>query len=182
MRKNSLLRTDRELGEIYRRNVDTVYRLCYMYLKNSADAEDAVQSIFLKLIKSSPIFSDHEHEKAWFIVLTQNHCKDILKSWWKTRRIDLTALPEVSCWDDCEQSGEVLERLLTLPNKYKIVLYLYYFEDYSVKEISNMLKRKVSTIQTQLATGRKLLKMNLVDRTQDNYVINLRTRDKTVEN
>jgi DNA-directed RNA polymerase specialized sigma24 family protein len=59
-----LLRTDKEFGEIYIRNVDRVYRLCFMYLKNVADAEDAVQSIFLKLVQPNISFSDHEHERA----------------------------------------------------------------------------------------------------------------------
>ncbi|SFM57264.1 RNA polymerase sigma-70 factor, ECF subfamily [Paenibacillus sp. 1_12] len=161
MEKDSLLRTDKELGEIYIRNVDMVYRLCYMYLKNAADAEDAVQSIFLKLVQPDKSFSGRDHERAWLIVATKNHCKDILKSFWNTRHVHLEVLPELPCRDDRAQSGEVLEQLLSLPDKYKIVLYLYYFEDYSVKEISNLLGHKESTIQTQLATGRKRLKFHL---------------------
>ena len=70
-------------------------------------------------------------------------------------------LPEAILGDDIGHSGEVLEHLLALPEKYKIVLYLYYFEDYSVREIANMISRKESTIQTQLAKGRKLMKLSL---------------------
>ncbi|GGA04985.1 hypothetical protein GCM10008018_58650 [Paenibacillus marchantiophytorum] len=77
MENNSLLRTDKELAELYQRHVDQVYRLCYIYLKNPVDAEDAVQSVFLKLIKSRMVFNDHEHEKAWLIVTTRNYCKDV---------------------------------------------------------------------------------------------------------
>jgi RNA polymerase sigma-70 factor (ECF subfamily) len=132
-----------------------------MYLKNTADTEDAVQSIFLKFIKSNKKFNDYEHEKAWFIVTTQNHCKDIFKSWWKSRRIDLEALPEVPYWDNHDESGEVLLKLLSLPEKYKTVLYLYYYERYSVKEISKLLARNESTVQTQLSKGRERLKIDL---------------------
>jgi RNA polymerase sigma factor (sigma-70 family) len=161
MENNSLLRTDKELAELYQRHIDQVYRLCYIYLKNPVDAEDAVQSVFLKLIKSQMVFNDHGHEKAWLMVTTRNYCKDILKNWWKTRRVDLDALPDVSSWNSDEPSEKVLAKLLSLPENYKTVLYLYYFEEYSVKEISEMLERKESTIQTQLSRGRERLKIDL---------------------
>ncbi|THF76434.1 RNA polymerase sigma factor [Cohnella fermenti] len=149
------------MDDIYKRNVEMIYRICFMYLKNSTDSEDAVQSIFLKLLKSNTSFADPEHEKAWLIVMTRNYCKDILKSWWRTRKVELARLPEAVWRDDGDRSGEVLDQLLALPDKYKIVLYLYYFEEYSVREIANMLIRKESTIQTQLAKGRTLMKLSL---------------------
>lgn len=150
-----------ELAELYQRHADLVYRLCYLYLKNPVDAEDAVQSVFLKLIQSQTVFNGHEHEKAWLIVTTKNYCKDVLKHWWKTRRVALDALPEVSSWSGDEPSGKVLSRLLALPEKYKTVLYLYYFEEYSIKEISALLGLPESTIQTQLSRGRNRLKIDL---------------------
>jgi len=161
MESISLNHADNIWTEMYRRNVDTVYRLCYMYLKNPADAEDAVQSIFLKLLNTDKTFTDCEHEKAWLIVIAQNHCKDILKSWWKSRRVSMDSLPEILHWDNQEQAGEVLEQLIALPPKYKEVLYLYYFEGYAVKDISRLLNRKERTIQTQLFNGRKRLKISL---------------------
>jgi len=161
MESNSLLCTDKELAELYQRHADLVYRLCYIYLKNPVDTEDAVQSVFLKLIKSQTVFNGHEHEKAWLMVTARNYCKDIQKNWWKSRRVALHALPEISAWNGNEPSGEVLARLLSLPEKYKTVLYLYYFEEYSVKELSEILGHKESTIQTQLSRGRKRLKIDL---------------------
>lgn len=149
------------MDDIYKRNVEMIYRICFMYLKNSTDSEDAVQSIFLKLLKSNTSFADLEHEKAWLIVTTRNYCKDLLKSWWRTRKVELTRLPEAVWRDDGDRSREVLDQLLMLPDKYKIVLYLYYFEEYSVREIANMLIRKESTIQSQLAKGRTLMKLSL---------------------
>lgn len=157
----ALGRTKIFFDDIYKRNVDMVYRLCYVYLKNTADAEDAVQSIFLKLLDSDISFSNRNHEKAWFILTTKNHCKDILKSWWKVRKVDVESLPELPSRVGYELSGNVLEELLALPAKYKTVLFLYYFEDYSVKEISSLLGDKESTIQTRLSTGRKRLKFTL---------------------
>ena len=109
----------KELTETYHRNVDMVYRMSCLYLKNPADAEDAVQSVFMKLIANPKTFNDCEHEKAWFIITTKNHCINHLRNWWNSRRVDLENLAEVPTWDDDGQYSEVLERLLSLPNKYK---------------------------------------------------------------
>jgi len=152
---------DRELAQLYSRHIDMVYRLCYVYLKNTADLEDAASTVFLKLVKSGQVFHDQEHEKAWLICATRNTCKDILKHWWRTRRVDLRDLPEVPAWDDQGLAGTVLAALLALPEKYKSVLYLYYYEGYSVREMSVILGRNQSTLQTQLAKGRQLLRINL---------------------
>lgn len=149
--------TKQEIIEIYKRNVNTIYRLAYLYLKNPADAEDATQTIFLKIMKLSPHFSCIAHEKAWCITVTKNYCKDLLKSFWRTHRVEITNLPDIP--DESSQQDDVLlELLLTLPAKYKEVLYLYYYEEYSISEISSMLKQKESTLQTRLATGRIKLK------------------------
>lgn len=161
MENDSLLRTNRELAEMYERNVSRIYKLSYIYLRNPADAEDTVQSVFLKVLQSNVDFNDYEHEKAWFITTTKNHCKDILKSWWKRKRVDLEKLPEIASNDEYIQEREIIEKLLALPEKYRVVLYLYYLEDYSVKEISELLVRNESTIRSQLQRGRDRLKNNL---------------------
>lgn len=161
MRDNSLLRTDKELAEMYQRNVNRVYKLCYIYLKNDVDAEDAVQSIFLKLLQSNVYFNDYEHEKAWFITTAKNYCKDILKFWWKRQRVDFKTLPNVTSNDEDEQEKEIILKLLALPEKYRVVLHLYYLEEYSVKEIATLLERNESTIRSQLQRGREKLKIDL---------------------
>lgn len=79
--KNSLLRTDKEIVQIYNRHVNTVYKICYMYLKNKYDAEDATQTVFIKLINYKKQFENEEHEKAWLIVTASNTCKNNLKYW-----------------------------------------------------------------------------------------------------
>lgn len=115
----------------------------------------------MKLIKSGKTFTDPEHEKAWLIVTAQNYCKDMLKSWWKFRRVRMDYLQELPYRDNREQAVEIMEQLLALPSKYKEVLYLYYYEGYSAKDIGVMLNRKESTVQTQLFNGRKRLKLSL---------------------
>ncbi|MFB9328886.1 RNA polymerase sigma factor [Paenibacillus aurantiacus] len=161
-------RTAREFAEIYDRHIDRVYRMCFILLRNTADADDAVQSVFLKLFKHDKAFREPEHEKAWLIVTTKNTCKDMLKSWWRSRRVDLDVLPEKTYWDRHDEGQrDVLERLLRLPEKYRTVLYLYYVEDYSVREIAQLLDRKESTLQTQLAKGRERLRAEWGGKTID---------------
>lgn len=161
MEDNSLLRTDKELAKMYQRNVNRVYKLCYIYLKNAVDAEDAVQSVFLKLLQTDVYFNDDEHEKAWFITTTRNYCKDILKSWWKRQRVDFETLPEIASQDEDRQEKEIIVKLLALPEKYRVVLHLYYLEDYSVKKIAEFLGSNESTIRSQLQRGREKLKIDL---------------------
>jgi RNA polymerase sigma-70 factor (ECF subfamily) len=159
--KNSLLCTGKEFTEMYQRNKGTVYRMCYLYLKNRADAEDATQSVFLKAIISNIAFNELEHEKAWFITTAKNHCKDLLKHWWKSCRVELDSLPETPYWDADTEPGEVISKLFSLPEKYKTILYLFYVEEYSVREIATMLNLNESTIRTRLLRGRERLRIDL---------------------
>ncbi len=161
MGNDSLLRTDKELAEVYQRNVSSIYKLSYIYLKNTADAEDAVQSVFLKLLQKNMYFNDQTHERAWLITVTKNYCKNILRSWRKHKWIGLEALPEIASPEGKADKTEIIAKLLALPKKYRVVLYLYYLEGYSVKEIASLIERKESTIQSQLQRGREKLKNDL---------------------
>lgn len=152
--------------ETYRRQVSRVYRLCYVYLQNAADAEDAVQTVFLKLFEASIRFEDSEHEKAWLITATKNHCRDRLRAWWKRGRVDWDTLPEPVAATSDADGGEVLAKLFALPEKYRIVLYLYYVEEYPVKEIAKMLGRNESTVRSQLERARNKFREELGG---DNY-------------
>lgn len=158
--EHSSLYTDDEIIDIYNRHVNMIYKICLMYLKNISDAEDAVQNIFLKLISGNHEFEDSEHEKAWLIVTSQNHCKNILKNWWRKKRTDINAILEPSYVEEYPHD-DIWEKVTSLPNKYKMVIYLYYYEGYSTDEISKILDIKSSTIRTQLCTARKKLKMIL---------------------
>lgn len=148
---------------IYERQVDMVYKLCKIYLKNENDARDGVQEVFLKLWEKKPEFSDQQHEKAWLIRVTKNYCFNQLKSSWFRKRIDIedwTVIPAKSA----TENNELLEMVMALSAKFREVLYLYYYEGFSVREISVLLQRKESTIQSQLAAGRKKLEKLLENR------------------
>lgn len=152
-----MLYSDEEFKEVYDRNLDMIYKISMMFLKNTQDAEDAVQNIFTKLLSYEGEFKSLEHEKAWLIVVTQNHCKNTLSHWWKKKRTDSSKLVEGQYVDN-GLKGFIWEEILKLPIKYKTVVYLYYYEGYTSEEIGSILGIKDSTIRTQLSTARKLLK------------------------
>jgi RNA polymerase sigma-70 factor (ECF subfamily) len=129
-----------------------------LYLKNAADAEDAVQNVFLKYIEKDITFASESHENAWFITVTRNYCKDVLKAFWR-KRVELGEIPETGETD--REQSDLLSQIQTLPAKYREVLYFYYYEEYSIREMASILHRKESTIQTQLAAARKQLRTHL---------------------
>ena len=157
----SLLRTDKEIAELYERHIETVWRVCYAYMKNGADTEDAVQETFFRLIRSGPAFESEEHEKAWLIRTAGNICKNVLKHWWR-RRESLEDHSELA-GPQREETGDVLDAVLSLPDRYKTAVYLYYFEGRSGAEIAELLHKPPSTIRNHLREARVLLRERLGD-------------------
>jgi len=155
----SLERTDKEIIAIYDRHVDTVYRICYSYMKNKPETEDMVQETFLRLITSRKVFESDRHEKAWLIVTASNLCKDSLKKAW---RKEVSFQDEPSLGGLCrEENRDVLEAVLQLPADYKVVVYMYYYEGYSTAEIASCLKKPHATVRSHLSRARKLLRSML---------------------
>lgn len=156
---DSLLRTDKEIAEIYERHKKTVYRVCFAYMKNQPDTEDVVQDTFYQLIRKGPVFGSEEHEKAWLIRTATNLCKNGLRYWWRRRRnLD-------DCWA-LQENGDVeisdtLSAVMELPEKYKTVVYLYYYEGYNSVEISRILGKPGSTIRNHLHGARRALRDKL---------------------
>ncbi len=114
-----------------------IRRLCMIHLKNYADTEDIFQTVFLKYVLSSVVFENKEHEKAWFIRVTINACKDLLKSFFRSRITSLDEILEQAA-DMQEENKEVLEAVLSLPSKYRDVVYLHYYEGYTAPEIGRL--------------------------------------------
>lgn len=159
--RRSLPRTGEEIEAIYLRHVDTVYRVCFSYMKNKWDTEDAVQTTFLKLITNGKVFSSTEHEKAWLIVTAGNVCKNLLKK--PSRRLDDIASVSVTSNSDLPQIDETLQAILALPERYKTALYLHYYEGYPTKQIAALLRRPHSTIRNHLSEARTLLKHSITE-------------------
>lgn len=147
-----------EFREFYDRQVKRVYRLAMVLMGNISDAEDVTQTVFLKAWEKKPDFRDSDHEIAWILTTTRNQCKDIHKSFYRRKRTDLENAPEPQVILETQMDSEIWEALQSLTEKYRMVLYLYYYEGYSVRELSVILGRRESTLQTQLATGRKQMK------------------------
>ncbi len=156
----NIMRSEQEVNRAIEQYSDMIRRLCMIHLKNYADTEDIFQTVFLKYVLSSVSFESKEHEKAWFIRVTINACKDLLKSFIRSRTISLDERieqPSEMSVDD----RDVLEAVLSLPQKYKDVVYLHYYEDYTAPQISRILGKNVNTIYTLITRSKRLLREKL---------------------
>lgn len=154
------MRSEQEVNRAVEKYSDMVRRLCMIHLKNYADTEDIFQTVFLKYVLSSVSFENEEHEKAWLIRVTINACKDLLKSFFRSRTVSLDSLLERPA-EMPSDHREVLEAVLSLPPKYRDVVYLHYYEDYSAPQIGRILGKNVNTIYTLLTRSKKLLREKL---------------------
>ena len=133
-----------------------VYRLAYAMTRSRSDADDVFQEVFLRLHRSAPDFLNEAHRRAWLLRVTANCARSLLTSPWRRRTVGLdeAVLHQV---EELEDRG-VLEAVWKLPEKYRVPLYLYYFEGYGTEEIGAILGRPPSTVQTQLARAREKLR------------------------
>lgn len=154
------MKTEAQVERAIAKYGDMVARICVLYLKNHADSEDIFQTVFLRYFQKAPPFGSDEHEKAWLLRVAINGCKDVLKSPWHQRITSDEVLAELPA-PVREEQGELLEVVLSLPKKYKEVLYLHYYEDYPAQEIALILKKNINTVYTLLSRGRELLKQQI---------------------
>lgn len=131
-----------------------------LHLKNYVDTEDIFQTVFLKYVLSCISFESREHEMAWLIRVTINACRDMLKSFFRSRTVSLDEVMEQAA-PLKEEHREVLEAVLSLPAKYKDVVYLHYYEGFSAPQISRILGKNVNTVYTLLNRARQLLREKL---------------------
>ena len=139
---------------------DTVRRICMIHLKNRADTEDIFQNVFLKYVLRTAPFDSPEHEKAWIIRVTSNACRDLLKSFFRSRTVSLDTLIKKP-QEMPEDHSDILEAVLALPEKYKDPIYLHYYEGYTAEEIGQILGKNTNTVYTLLTRARKMLKTRL---------------------
>ena len=154
------MRSEQEVNRVVEQYADMVRRLCMLHLKNAADTEDIFQNVFLKYVLRSMPFESEAHEKAWFIRVTINACKDLLKSFFRSRTVSLDEVVQLPA-ETPPDHREVLEAVLSLPPKYKDVVYLHYYEGYTAPEISRMLGKNVNTVYTRLNRSKQLLREKL---------------------
>lgn len=147
------------------RHQDMVYRIALHWFGVPQDAEDAVQEVFLRLYMEEKPFDGPEHLHRWLIRVTVNVCKDALKSPWRKRRVPMESIPE-PVFEQPEQR-ELYREVMALPEKYRTVLDLYYYEELSTKEIAALLGIRQTAVTTRLSRGRELLKQRLTEVWQD---------------
>ncbi|MCI9435861.1 MAG: sigma-70 family RNA polymerase sigma factor [Lachnospiraceae bacterium] len=151
------MRSELEINRAVDQYADMIRRICICHLKNASDTEDIFQTVFLKYLLYEGDFESAEHEKAWFIRVTVNACKDQMKSLFRRRTVSIEELTEEAASIPPEQC-EVLDAVLALPAKYRDVIYLHYYEGYSAAEIGGILRKKENTIYSLLSRGRAMLK------------------------
>lgn len=148
-----------DFTQVIEKYSDNIYRIALVHTRNEADAKDIVQDTFLKYvtrIKQGNPFESEEHEKAWLIRVTINKCTDLNRSW-ISKSSELSD-DIISANDFISDSDDVLNAVNRLPENYKNVIHLFYFEEYSINEISNILDMKINTVKTHLSRGRNMLR------------------------
>lgn len=150
-----------DVDEAVRTYADMVYRLAVLNMKNVPDAEDVFQEVFLKLLRYKKTIISEEHLKAWLIRVTLNQCKSKVMLNWNKKVVPLDEVTELSSTEEKEDYSEVYEAVRNLPQKYREVIYLYYYDGYKINEIADILQRSEATIKTQLSRGRMLLNKTL---------------------
>ena len=135
---------------------DAILRLSYAYLKNTQDAQDICQTVFVKLLTEPRDFESPEHEKAYVLRMAANACKDLLRSPWRKRVCGLDTVLEVPAPE--AEEGSVLAAVNQLPPRYRAVIYLHYYEGYQAAEIGEILGVPLGTVHTRLARGRAKLR------------------------
>ena len=163
--KNGLYSRD-ELENIIKKYGDSVYRLAYLKMKNKDKADDIYQNVFLKLIKQDNRIEPEEHLKAWLMRTTVNCCKDYWKPSWHRKVSYEEKEPDAG---NGQENGYLTELVQDMPEKYRTVIHLFYYEGYSIKEIALMLGKKENTIASQLSRGRERLKGMLSEKEVRGY-------------
>lgn len=131
-----------------------LFRICLIMLKNPDDAEDAVQDTLLQYLQKAPVFDSSEHEKAWLIRVASNKCRDHLRFCFHHRHCPLS---EVQAQVFNPEDSAILEALMTIPEKFRIVMVLYYVEEYRIAEIADIIHKSDSAVKMRLQKGRRLL-------------------------
>ena len=152
--KHTTQKSPADMESLLEKYGDMLYRLCLIMLKHESDAEDAVQETFIAYLHKSPSFKDNEHQKAWLIKVATNKCKDILR--YQSRHNELN-IDDVTEFVTKPKDSDIINALMTLPEKFRVVLVLYYVEGYNTKESAGIINKTQSAVKMRLQKGRRLL-------------------------
>lgn len=151
--------TDPQFTELTTKYIDTVYRLALTRMKNVPEAEDITQTVFLKLYREPKPFASEVHVKHWLIRVTINECNKVFRNPFRAAE-NIADYANTLHFETAEQS-DLFDAVMALSEKYRLPIFLYYYEEYSTAEISKLLKLPVPTVITRLRRGREQLKQHL---------------------
>ena len=151
------------LIERYRNNL---YAVAFNVCKNAQDAEDVVQDTFIQYLSQKKEFESEQHIRAWLIRVAINRAKNKNNTFFRKKTLPLEDYIETLTFDSAE-SSELFETVMRLPEKYRIVIHLFYYEEYSVKEIAEILKVTPNTVKVRLSRGRQALRSTLKEVWED---------------
>ena len=146
-----------ELFEKYQNNL---YAVAFNVCKNAEDAEDVVQDTFIQYYSFKKQFDNEQHIRAWLIRVAINKAKNMNRTFWRKNKMSLEDYMETLTFETPE-SSELFEAAMSLPEKYRIVVHLFYYEDYSIHEIAGILKLSESNVKVRLSRARSLLREKL---------------------
>ncbi len=152
--------------ELIGRYRDNLFSAAFQVCKNAADADDIVQETFLQYHVTKKEFDDEQHIRAWLIRVAVNKAKNVNRSFWRQHKVPLEEYMETLVFETPKEE-ELFETVMKLPQKYRIVIHLYYYESYSVREIAGILKLSESNVKVRLTRGRKLLRQALKEDWED---------------
>lgn len=150
----------RSVQELFEKYQDNLYIIAFNVCKNAEDAKDVVQDTFIQYYSAKKEFDDEQHIRAWLIRVAINKAKNMNNTFWRRNKMSLEDYMETLAFETPE-SEELFETVMHLPEKYRIVIHLFYYEDYSVHEIADILKLSESNVKVRLSRGRLLLKEKL---------------------
>lgn len=143
---------------VFRRYADMIYRVALHNLDDPADADDILQEVCLILL-TKKIPEDEEHLKSWLIRVTVNKCRDLSRSFWRRNRKSIDDYEDI----EAEKPPEIMAELQSLSESYRNIIYLYYYEEYTVSEIARLLRMNVNTVKSGLRRARDQLKKLLTE-------------------
>ncbi len=155
---NQPLGTDDAVSAAVEKYADMVRRICFLYLRNYADVEDVFQEVFLKFMLNADSLQDERHQRAWLCRVTFNKCKDLCKSFWRKKVVSIEEM-DIPC--ESPRQGELMRAILQLPSGYKELVYLHYYEDRTVPEISEILHKNPNTVYSRLRRAKEKLKQKM---------------------
>lgn len=152
--------------ELMKKYQNNFYAVAFHVCKNAEDAEDVVQDTFIQYYTNKKDFEDEQHIRAWLIRVAINKAKNMNRTFWRQNKQSLEDYMETLTFETPE-SENLFETVMKLPDKYRIVIHLFYYEDYTIREIADILKISQSNVKVRLSRGRLLLKETLQEEWED---------------